>query len=87
MGEYKAPNGTRSFEPDDTETEFYIDANQNPQRMSTILDLARIKWGQEVTTDDLIIEPEHIHTQCLGHDCYDGFDYTNYLRIEYAPQP
>lgn len=86
MAEYKAPNGTRSFEPDDTATEFYLDGNYNPQSLGKILEIARAKWGDDIDIELLQIEPEYIHTTCLGHDCYDSSDYTRYLRIEYDPQ-
>lgn len=85
MSEFKESNGTLSFKPDDTATEFYIDANYNSQALGTIIDLAKVYWGDDIDISLLRIEPEHIHTSCLGHDSYDSSDYTNYLRIEYKP--
>lgn len=84
MGEFKAPNGTRSFEPDDTDTEFYIASNFHGTELGLILERARAKWGEGIVIDDILIEPEYIHTECLGHDQYDSGDYTRYLRIEYT---
>jgi len=86
MGEYKAANGTRSFEPDDTATEFYMAGNYSATPLSYILEKARDKWGADIDIDQICIEPEYIHTACLGYDCYDPGDYTNYLRIEYNPE-
>lgn len=83
MGEYKAPNGTRSFEPDETDSEFYV-ATYGTTNLGAILERARDKWGQDIDIDDIELQAEHIHTQCLGHDCYDSGDYTNYIRVEYV---
>lgn len=85
MGEYKAPNGTRSFTPDDTDSEFYLESNYSTQRLSYIIETAKAKWGDDIDLDDLLIEPEYIHTACLGHDRYDPGDWTRFLRIEYSP--
>lgn len=83
MGEYKAPNGTRSFQPDDTDTEFYL-ASYSPLQLGYILELAREKWGQDIDIDEIVMQPEHIHTDCLGYDRYDPGDYTNFIRVEYV---
>lgn len=86
MGEYRAPNGTRSFEPDDTDNEFYLNSNYTSVNLGYILEVAREKWGEDIDITDLQIESEYIHTDCLGHDQYDSSDYTRYLRIEYDPK-
>ncbi len=82
MGEVTAPNGIRSFTPDDTDTEFYVAAHYHVVPLSQILESAQAKWGTHITIDNLSIEAEHIHTDCLGYDRYDAGDYTNYLRVE-----
>lgn len=85
MGEFKDSRGIRCFSPDDTDTEFYIAGNFSAQSLRVILKLAREKWGDYIDINELLIEPEYIHTHALGYDCYDSSDYTRYLRIEYNP--
>lgn len=85
MGHYNDSRGVSCFRPDDTPTEFYIDAHYNAQRLGTIIEMAKKKWGNDIDLDELKIEPEHIHTEALGYDRYDSSDYTNYLRVEYDP--
>lgn len=83
MGEYTARNGTRSFEPDETDSEFYV-ATHGTTSLSGILERARNKWGQDIDIEEIQIQAEYIHTECLGYDCYDPGDYTNYIRVEYV---
>lgn len=85
MGEYTARNGTRSFEPDDTDTEFYIATGGCSVDLGLVLERARDKWGQDIVIEDLRLQAEHIHTDCLGYDRYDPGDYTDYIRVECNP--
>ena len=78
MGYYTAFNGTRSFEPDDTAECMYL-LSDFYTTLNEILDKAKEKWPDG--WKDLDIRPEHIHTRCLGYDCYDHSDYDNYFRI------
>lgn len=86
MGDGTRPGGLghtiRTFWPDDTDEEFFIEASA---RMSDIMERAREKWGDKVDGDspfeNVGIEAEYIHTDCLGYDRYDSSDYTKFLRI------
>ena len=75
----------RDFQPDDTETEFYLDSNYRSYTLQEILERAREKWGPELNFEQLTIQPKHIHTECLGFDRYDPGDYTDFLLISYTP--
>jgi len=76
MGHYKDSRGIDSFEPDDTDEEFYI---ANSATLSDIMDRAKVKWPDGWA--DLDIESEYINTDCLYYDRYDPGDYTRYLKI------
>ena len=80
MGHYRAPNGTMSYEPDDGENYFYLIQGCG-WSISDIIDEARKRWGVSLSLDDIKIEGEDIHTDCLGYDCYDSSDWTMYLCI------
>lgn len=67
----------RTFWPDDTENSFYIESSASIQ---DILDRARRTWPQ-ADLNNIRIEAQHIHTDCLGYDQYDSSDYTNFLCI------
>jgi len=86
MGEYNDSRGIRCFTPDDTEKEFYLNSNYTTCNLGYILELAREKWGVDIDIEKLGIEAEYIHTDCLGYDSYDPFDYNCYLRIQYIPE-
>ena len=75
---YQGVDGIRTFEPDDTEDSFFI---ADSASLSDIINQAFAKWGNDLDFDKLIIEPQYIHTDCLGYDRYDPGDYTNYLCI------
>jgi len=77
-GERKHAHGTiRTYWPDDTDTEFYIEGSAS---LVTIIERARAKWPN--TCDSRFqITPEHIHTDCLGYDLYDAGDWTYFLKI------
>jgi hypothetical protein len=70
----------RTFTPDDGPRIFYI---AYTAKLEQILELAQIKWPG-ITPSQIDIEPQHIHTDCLGYDRYDPGDYTNYLAITAA---
>ena len=82
---YGTRSGTiQTFEPDDTDTEFYLDCGMfggGSYSLASLIQKAREKWGEDISLEDIEITPEYIHTDCLGYDRYDPTDYTNYLRI------
>lgn len=80
MPYYKEGNITR-FVPDDTEDSFYIQADYFAVELQEIIDLAREKW-KDIDFSLLKISACHIQTNCIGHDRYDSWDYTNYILIE-----
>lgn len=67
----------RTFWPDDTDTEFFLCGTQS---LTEIIELVKEKWPG-IDLDDINIEPQNIHTDCLGYDLYDSSDYTNFIRI------
>lgn len=70
----------QNFQPDDTDTTFFISTEYNTPTLTEILELCNDKWG-EISFDDITIEAEHIHTECLGYDVYQSGDYTDFIRI------
>lgn len=79
MGYYKE-NGVQCFSPDDTETEFYI---KEDATLSEIIEKAKEKFGENVDFEDITITAEHIHTDAIGYNRYDAFDYTDYLVVSF----
>lgn len=77
MGYGTRDGGIRTFWPDDTDTEFYI---MSSATLEDIIEQAKAKWPQ-ADFSNITIEAEHVHTDCLGHDQYDGGDYTDFLCI------
>jgi len=79
MGEYIREGTTiRDFTPDDDENTIYIPVSAT---LTEIIDRCTEKWGKDISFDDLTIEAEYIHTECLGYDLHDPSDNTNYLSI------
>lgn len=70
----------RCFEPDNDENTLWIDINYSSISISEILERCSDHFGK-TTLDELTIEAENIHTDCLGYDEYDPTDYTMYLKI------
>ncbi len=69
----------RTFWPDDTETEMYIEAS-TPVNLGELTAKIDEKWpGLDLS--DCTIYSEHVHTDCLGYDIYDQNDYTDFLVI------
>lgn len=85
-GRYPHSEGIRCYEPDSTETEFYSNAEFGPTLKDALEAAAEhFKCSIQDLIEDADIYAEHIHTDCLGYDCYDSSDYTNYIRIVYNP--
>ena len=80
MGHTTEPNGTISFQPDNTPDVLHI-ASYGMLDLSSLLDQCKEHFGEDISLDDLIIAAEHIHTRCLRYDQYDGGDYDNFLVI------
>jgi hypothetical protein len=82
MGYGTRNNGQiKTFWPDDTENDLYIASDFISTSFQEILDRAKEKWGEELTLEEIMIEPEYIHTDCLTYDLHDPGDYTNFLHI------
>lgn len=74
------------FTPDNSDWELYIDASEHPT-LREILERARAHFrAPQIDYDDLDITAEHLHTDCLGYDIYDSYDYTTYLLIKLNPK-
>lgn len=86
MGERIRP-GTRirDFEPDDTESKFHIRAHFTDIPLLEIWERCRKKWPG-IKMDEIGMEADHIQTSCLGHDQYDGGDYTDFITITANPE-
>jgi len=77
MGHTTRTNGIRDFWPDDTDKKIYIARGDTLENI--LADIAK-KWPG-VAPVDIKLDAEHIHTSCLGYDCYDSFDYTTFITI------
>jgi len=76
MGYSTRNNGQiRTFWPDDTYTEFYLEGSATLQQINEAL--AERNWNAATAQ----ITPEHIQTDCLDYDLYDAGDWTYFLRI------
>lgn len=72
----------RTFWPDDTDTEMYIQASDCAKpTLAELLDKINDKWPGS-SLENITISAEKIHTDCLGYDLYDAGDYTDFLIIE-----
>jgi hypothetical protein len=69
----------RTFWPDDTETEMFIDASHSTS-MLELINRIEEKWP-DAKLHDITISSEKIHTDCLGYDLYDPGDYTDFIII------
>lgn len=78
MAEYTDSRGIRHFRPDDSETTFYV---MEDMGLEELLERIKKKWG-DVPAGKIRITAEYLHTDCLGYDLYDAFDWTRYLKIE-----
>ena len=87
MGYYTRTGSIRCYEPDSSATEFYYNAEFGPT-LKDALEAAALhfKCGIQDLIEEAEIYAEYIHTDCLGYDCCDSSDYTNYIRIVYNPK-
>lgn len=69
----------RTFWPDDTDTEMYIDASFVVV-MADLLQRIYEKW-EGASLNNITITSEKIQTDCLGYDLYDAGDYTDFIII------
>jgi hypothetical protein len=67
----------QTFWPDDTDKEFFVAPADS---LSTIIERCRAKWPG-CRLEDIHIEAENIHTDCLTYDLHDSGDYTNFIHI------
>ena len=67
------------FLPDDNDNTMYITSSSSLD-LKEILRLVKEKWSN-TSLDNIEITAEHIHTDCIGYDCYDASDYTDYVVI------
>lgn len=66
-----------NYTPVDTDDTLYLLENTT---LSVMLDAIKEKWG-DVDFDNIRVDPQYIHTRCLGYDLYDASDFDNYLVI------
>ena len=69
----------RTFWPDDTDTEMYLDASQI-WTLDEIKKRIDEKWPG-ASSENILFSAEKIHTDCLGYDLYDSGDYTDFIII------
>lgn len=67
----------QTFWPDDTNTEFYIQAGA---QLNEILAEVSNKWPTADITK-IRISADYIHTDCLSYDLHDSGDYTNFICV------
>jgi hypothetical protein len=79
MGYSTLNNGAiKDFWPDDDEDTVYLFGDIS---LDELLTGCVEKWGCGISYNDLTISSEHIHTECLTYDQYDGSDYTNFIVV------
>lgn len=84
MGHYTDMHGRRCFTPENTDTTLYIPAIDSPT-LGDLLERAAAHFGADASLDRIEISAEHIHTECLGHDCYDPSDWTDFIVLTLIP--
>lgn len=86
MGYSTRNNGLiKTYQPDNTDKKYYINSDNYPNySLLDIIKLAKEKWGEDISLDNIHISSEYIQTDCLNYDAYDPFDYTNFIVIEYT---
>jgi hypothetical protein len=81
--EHRHPGGViHRFWPDDDENTIYIAGSES---LVEILRRAQEKWP-DGTQDQISIEADYIHTDCLYYDLYDSGDWTRFLIVRRLQQ-
>ncbi len=65
--------------PKDDENTIYLPSIEEFS-LGAILEIAKQKWPA-ADLNDIKIESEYRHVECLGYDLYDSQDYQNYIVI------
>lgn len=79
MGYSTRNNGQiTDFWPDNTENDIYLSYGSTLQ---DILDIVTSKWP-DTKFDDIEIDSEYIHTNCIYYDLHDPSDHTPFLHIK-----
>ena len=68
----------KTYWPDNTDKFLYLYGEYS---ISELMDSIHKHFGNDISYDDIIIEPLNIHTDCLTYDLYDPDDYTNFIVI------
>ena len=71
----------KTFWPDDTDTEMYLTVCNT---LAEIQEKINEKWPG-ASAENIVIDSEKIHTDCLGYDLYDSGDYTDFIIIRRLP--
>jgi len=69
----------RTFWPDDTDTEIYLDSSTRPTLVEIQQKISE-KWP-DAWAANITFESQEINTDCLGYDLYDPSDWTNFIII------
>ena len=69
-----------TFWPDDTDTEIYIRTDCGQPTVAELLEKIQDKWPG-TSAENITIDSQKIHTDCLGYDLYDAGDYTDFIII------
>lgn len=81
MGYGTRNNGQiQTFWPEDTEKDIYIACTGYGITLETLLNTIKDKWPN-AKPEEITIEAENIHTDCLTYDLHDSGDYTEFLHI------
>jgi hypothetical protein len=43
--------------------------------------MAKERWGQDINLNNILIESQRIHTECIYYDLHDPGDWTDFIRI------
>jgi len=81
MGYATAKSGVKSFWPDETDTHMYVPFGED---LATLIDMCRVKWGENIRLDSIMIAPVYIQTEHIGYDIHDVADFTCFLEITKA---
>lgn len=74
---YTTERGIRKFWPDNTDRTKYIYGGAS---LSELIDTAQQHWpGCDL--ENIVIDSEYIHTDCLGYDLFDPGDWSLFITI------
>jgi hypothetical protein len=68
------------FWPDDGPDHFWL-MSDSQNSIAAIIEMAKERWGQDINLNDILIESQRIHTECIYYDLHDPGDWTDFIMI------